>query len=181
MRNAGGKVETEKEEDGENKLNHDQEVEMEVKTEEREAKESISSSEEDSCLDESDNEEVELTAPLISDGEKEEEIVEEKNIDCSEVRLTKRHKLRLLLSKGSVVVVSCSMLLVGVVLGGVLHHDYSSCDPDQVSSLQVSSLPPTAAILYSTPCSVSSAYRTPLATPTPTPTYGYRPTQQNYL
>ena len=111
----------------------------------REAKESISSSEEDS-----DNEEVESTTPLISDGETETEIDAVKNVDFSEARLAKRHKLKLVLSKGSVVVVSCSVLVVGVVLAGVIHLDYSSCWPDPGGCLQVSALLPTGCSLQHT-------------------------------
>ena len=48
--------------------------------------------------------------------------------NCSVKKLAREHKLRLLVTKGCVIVISCSVLVVGVVLAGVLQHDYSSCD-----------------------------------------------------
>ena len=74
------------------------------------------------------------------------------------------HKLRLLVTKGSVMVVSCSVLVVGVVLAAVLNYDYSICEIED-ASFQLSVLPTTFHSTSSSVCVLCSA--TPLPSPTP--------------
>ena len=167
VRNAGGK--SEKEEDVEQEEQKELDDMEEIETVESNSQESPSSELEDSCLDESDIEEIESTAPLISDEEAEAGMEEGKKVGYGEERLTREHKMKLLLTKGSVIVVSCLVLLVGVVLAGVLRYDYSLCDSEDMD-VHLSSPVPTP--LHSTSrysrSSVSLAYRTlPLPTPTP--------------
>ena len=93
---------------------------------------------EDSSSDEEDSKVNEYTTPLMSAEEAEpqseeekgpvEEEVELKGTSYNEKKLTREHKLRLLVTKGCVIAISCAVLVVCVVLASVLQHDYSSCD-----------------------------------------------------
>ena len=118
--------------------------------------------EEDSSLNESDVEGVESTAPLLSNNETGTDNKCVKETDCTDEKLTRGHKLRLLLSKGSVMVVSCSVLVVGVVLAAVLNYDYSICEIED-TNFQTSVLPTT---FHSTSSRVHLPCRT---TPLPSP------------
>jgi hypothetical protein len=87
------------------------------------------------------------------EGEERGDVEMRKEADGVEKELSRRYKLRLLVSKGSVIVVSCTVLLVGVVLAAILRHDYSSCELDALAiedslSVVVSS---TAAMYSGTP------------------------------
>lgn len=121
--------------------------------------------EEDSYLNESDMEGVESAVPLLSNDEVGTDIKNcVKERDRAEEKLTRVHKLRLLLTKGSVMVVSCSVLVVGVVLAAVLKYDYSICKIED-TNLQLSVLPTT---FHSTTSRICLFCRTTLQ-PSPTP------------
>lgn len=121
--------------------------------------------EEDSYLNESDMEGVESAVPLLSNDEVGTDIKNcVKERDRAEEKLTRVHKLRLLLTKGSVMVVSCSVLVVGVVLAAVLKYDYSICEIED-TNLQLSVLPTT---FHSTTSRICLFCRTTLQ-PSPTP------------
>ena len=148
MKNAGGHIEAE-----EKKSNEDLELDV---NKEGDARGSISSSESDESSIEATSDEVDSAVPLMSE-EEESDIDVKKAVDSFEKELSRRHKLRLVVSKGSVIVVSCAVLLVGVVLAAVLHHDYSSCELEEEAMASASALVSSAA-LHSTS-----------ATPLPTP------------
>ena len=127
---------------------------------------SLSQPPEDSSSDEEeDREGTEYTTPLMSaeeaepQSEEEEgpiaEKVELKETSYNEKKLTREHKLRLLVTKGCVIAVSCTVLVVGVVLAGVLRHDYSSCDEwvVETSLLHSSLLLPTPTPVFVQPAS----------------------------
>ena len=108
---------------------------------------------------------IDSTVPLMSEEEEEEteeDVQVRKEADNIEKELTKQHKLRLLVSKGSMIIVSCGVLVVGVVLAAILHYDYSSCEFEDSLSVVVS--PITA--VYSTGSIAGTT--APLPTPTPT-------------
>ena len=114
----------------------------------------------------SDDIAMESTVPLMSEEEEEGEEggdVEVREADSIEKELSKRHKLVLLVSKGSVIVVSCIVLLVGVLLAAILHYDYSSCEMDE---LAIDSL---SVIVSSTAAVHSTGRITGTLGPTPTP------------
>lgn len=163
MRNAGGKTEREEQS---NETEHPQELDLKGEREVIESTTDLESpleQDEDSYLDESYIEEVESTAPLLSDEEAGRDIQDlMKEIDYAEEKLTRGHKLRLMLTKGSVVVASCSVLVVGVVLAAVLHYDYSICEIED-TSLQL-----LTTTLHSTSSSICLVCRTTLL-PSPTP------------
>ena len=98
------------------------------------------------CEEEQDINEIE---PLVSEEEPDTdktELMSKEELDMDEMNevsygemkiVRRRHKFQLLLSKGCVVIVSGSVLIVGVVLSGLVHHDYSTCEPEEMSQLPV--------------------------------------------
>lgn len=161
MRNASGKSESSKdiEDETENQQGLDLKGEGEV-IEPTDLKSPPELEEEDSCLSDSDIEEVESIAPLLSDEETGTDM--KKNSDFGEEKQTVRGcKLRLLLTKGSVMIVSCSVLMVGVVLAAVLNYDYSICEIEDTNLQQMSTT------FHSTSSSVCRT--TTLLLPSPTP------------
>lgn len=159
MINAGGHIEK-KQESG------DAQLEM-IKEGEKDDGSITSANSEESSGPSSDDIAMESTVPLMSEEEEEGEEggdVEVREADSVEKELSKRHKVVLLVSKGSVIVVSCTVLLVGVVLAAILHYDYSSCEMDE---LAIDSL---SVIVSSTAAGHSTGRITTLGLgPTPTP------------
>ena len=174
MKNAGGQVEKKREAHDE-EANQQLELKIKPEMEEREYGEDTDSLSltEDSCADETNSEAVESTAPLISEGEADSvEEEKKKEAEYNEEKITRKHKIKLLLTKACVVVVSCCVLVVGVVLAGVLRYDYSLCDEDDSCSLQLSSLLPTAtqsSTLYTSSSHSATFLSRTLLLPTPTP------------
>ena len=107
---------------------------------------------------------IDSTVPLMSEEEEETEgdVQVRKEADSIEKELTKQHKLRLLVSKGSMIIVGCGVLVVGVVLAAILHYDYSSCEFEDSLSVVVS----LTTAVYSTGSIAGTT--APLPTPTPT-------------
>lgn len=144
MINAGGHIEKKPESD------EDLELDGSKDGEKNDATGSVTSfdSEESSSGATSDDIMIDSAVPLMSEEEEGEDIEDRQDTDSVEKELSRRHKLRLLVSKGSVIVVSCAVLLVGVVLAAILHHDYSSCEFEEMeASLSVVS---STAAVYST-------------------------------
>ena len=161
MINAGGHIEKKQESDDEDSGQLE-----ESKEGEKEEDGSITSADsKESSGPASDDIAMESTVPLMSEEEEgeEERDVEVREADSIEKELSKRHKLVLLVSKGSVIVVSCIVLLVGVVLAAILHYDYSSCEMDE---LAIDSL---SVIVSSTAAVHSTGRITGTLGPTPTP------------
>ena len=162
MINAGGHIEK-KQESGDEDSGQ---LEM-IKEGEKDDGSITSADSEKSSGAASDDIAMESTVPLMSEEEEEGEEggdVEVREADSVEKELSKRHKLVLLVSKGSVIVVSCTVLLVGVLLAAILHYDYSSCEMDE---LAIDSL---SVIVSSTAAGHSTGRITTLGLgPTPTP------------
>ena len=157
MINAGGRIESE-----EKKSESGEDVSKEG--ERGDATGSVTSLESEESFT-SDEIAVDSAVPLMSEEEGDIDVREEE-ADSVEKELTRRHKLRLLVSKGSVIVVSCAVLLVGVVLAAVLHHDYSSCELEETkASYSISAVMASTAAVYST-----GSIRTSIPGPLPTPT-----------
>lgn len=154
--NAGGRVEPE-----EKKSESDEDLSSTKEGERGDTTGSVTSLESEESFT-SEEITVDSVVPLMSEEEEGDSNIKKEEADSDIKELTRRHKLRLLVSKGSVIVVSCAVLLVGVVLAAVLHHDYSSCEPEEVS---VSAVMTSTASVYST-SSVVTSIPGPLPTPT---------------
>ena len=142
--NAGGHIEKKRESADEDsgQLEESKEGEKEA-----DATGSITSADsEESSGAASDDIAMDSTVPLMSEEEEGGDVEVRKEADSVEKELSKRHKLRLLVNKGSVIVVSCTVLLVGVVLAAILHYDYSSCELDELAIDSVSIVLSTAAM-----------------------------------
>ena len=158
MINAGGHIEK--------KPESDEDLELDgSKDGENDATGSVTSfdSEESSSGATSDDIMIDSAVPLMSEEEEGEDIEDRQDTDSIEKELSRRHKLRLLVSKGSMIVVSCAVLLVGVVLAAILHHDYSSCEFEEMEA-SLSVVVSSTAAVYST----GSITRTPGPIPTTT-------------
>ena len=159
MINAGGHIEKKSESDEDLELDESKDGEKSDTT----GSITSSDSEESSSGATSDDIMIDSAVPLMSEEEGDDNIEERNEAESIEKELLRRHKLRLVVSKGSMIVVSCAMLLVGVVLAAILHYDYSICELEELEtglSVVVSS---TAAV-YST----GSITSTPAPIPTPT-------------
>lgn len=111
---------------------------------------------------------IDSAVPLMSEEEEEEEegdIDVRNEAECIEKELSRRHKLRLFVSKGSVIIMSCAVLVVGVVIAAVLRYDYSSCELEELVD-DLATVVSSAGAVYST--SGVTAMPRPLPTPTPT-------------
>ncbi len=161
MINAGGHIEKKPESD------EDSEQLDETKEGEKEgdATGSIASANsEESIGATSDDIAIDSAIPLMSEEEGEGgggDVEVRKETDGVEKELSRRHKLRLLVSKGSVIVVSCTMLLVGVVLAAILHYDYSSCELDELA------IEDSLSVVVSSTAAMYSITGTPGPAPTP--------------